>query len=121
MTGKKTSVEQTRDEEKLAQVGNMLDAAFGDVGGLQAPVDAETEEPTPGPEEEPPNDRKYPVPLAPDNPYAEENHDATADDEPADGPAKPSGPPSGPPSEPPSGPPSGPPGCLLYTSPSPRA
>ena len=50
MAGKKTSVEQTRDEEKLAQVGNMLDAAFGDVGGLQAPVDAETEEPTPGPE-----------------------------------------------------------------------
>ena len=47
MAGKKTSVEQTRDEEKLAQVGNMLDAAFGDVGGLQAPVEPETEEPTP--------------------------------------------------------------------------
>ena len=41
MAGKKTSVEQTRDEEKNAQVGNMLDAAFGDVGGLQvAPEEA---------------------------------------------------------------------------------
>ena len=31
MPGKKTSVEQTREEEKNAQVGNMLDAAFGGV------------------------------------------------------------------------------------------
>ena len=37
MPGKKTSVEQTREEEKQAQVGNMLDAAFGGVGGLQKP------------------------------------------------------------------------------------
>ena len=35
MAGKKTSVEQTREEEKNAHVGNMLDAAFGCLGGLQ--------------------------------------------------------------------------------------
>ena len=50
MAGKKTSVEQTREEEKQAQVGNMLDAAFGGVGGLQKP-----------PEET----QTHPVPLAP--------------------------------------------------------
>ncbi|MDA7845951.1 hypothetical protein N9A87_02760, partial [Euryarchaeota archaeon] len=41
MPGKKTSVEQTRDDEKLAKVGNMLDAAFGDVSGLQVAPEEE--------------------------------------------------------------------------------
>ena len=35
MAGKKTSAEQTKEEQKDAQVGNLLDAAFGDLGGLQ--------------------------------------------------------------------------------------
>ena len=35
MAGKKTSAEQTKEEQKDNQVGNMLDAAFGDLGGLQ--------------------------------------------------------------------------------------
>ncbi|DAC23739.1 MAG TPA: hypothetical protein D7H89_00165, partial [Candidatus Poseidoniales archaeon] len=89
MAGKKTSVEQTRDEEKNAQVGNMLDAAFGDVGGLQVapeevhePAEEEVEEPAEQSVDEPVEDE-----IESDDPVVD---DAT------------------PPSEPPSGPPSKP-------------
>jgi ribulose-5-phosphate 4-epimerase/fuculose-1-phosphate aldolase len=110
MAGKKTSVEQTRDEEKNAQVGNMLDAAFGDVGGLQVapeevhePAEEEVEEPAEQSVEEPVEDE-----IESDDPVVD---DATPPSEPPSGPPSkpPTGPPSGPPSKPPTGPPSGPP------------
>lgn len=110
MAGKKTSVEQTRDEEKNAQVGNMLDAAFGDVGGLQVapeevhePAEEEVEEQAEQSVEEPVEDE-----IESDDPVVD---DTTPSSEPPSGPppTPPTGPPSGPPSKPPTGPPSGPP------------
>ncbi|MDB0004383.1 class II aldolase/adducin family protein [Candidatus Poseidoniaceae archaeon] len=94
MAGKKTSVEQTREEEKNAQVGNMLDAAFGGLGGLQVtPENNETDVQQEILSEEPPEEAST----------SEETSEST---NPSPGPT---GPPSGPPSKPPSGPPSGPP------------
>ena len=44
MAGKKTSAEQSKEEQKDAQVGNLLDAAFGDLGGLQKPPEEDVVE-----------------------------------------------------------------------------
>ncbi len=46
MVGKKTSAEQTKEEQKDTQVGNLLDAAFGDLGGLQKADEEEVIETT---------------------------------------------------------------------------
>ena len=80
MAGKKTSAEQSKEEQKDAHVGNLLNAAFGDLGGLQKNEEELT--PTPG--------------------NVAEETQATPQ------PSKPSGPPPGPSAKPPSGPPSGP-------------
>ncbi|MEJ6563269.1 MAG: class II aldolase/adducin family protein [Euryarchaeota archaeon] len=111
MARKKTSVEQTREQEKLAQVGNMLDAAFGDVGGLQvAPEEEELvvesaaePEPIEAPEADP-VEVPAPEPIEEDVSEAEPTEAPEVSKTPPPGP---SGPPSGPPSNPPSGPPSG--------------
>ena len=106
MAGKKTSVEQTRDEEKIAQVGNMLDAAFGDVGGLQVAPE-EVHEPV---EEEIKEQADQSAEESVEQ--GVESDDSALDDStpPSEPPSRPpSGPPSKPPTGPPSGPPSGPP------------
>ena len=106
MAGKKTSVEQTRDEEKIAQVGNMLDAAFGDVGGLQVAPE-EVHEPV---EEEIKEQADQTAEESVEQ--GVESDDSALDDStpPSEPPSRPpSGPPSKPPTGPPSGPPSGPP------------
>ena len=113
MAGKKTSVEQTREQEKLAQVGNMLDAAFGDVGGLQVAPEEKEIAPEPAAEPEPietPEADPIEIPesesVEEDGPEAEPAEEPEVSKTPPPGP---SGPPSGPPSNPPSGPPSSPP------------
>ena len=100
MAGKKTSVEQTRDEEKTAQVGNMLDAAFGDVGTLQV-----------APEEvhEPAEEVHDPAEEEAEEPVEQEVKELVEEAETDDSVVEDSGPPSVPPSKPPTGPPTGPP------------
>ena len=100
MAGKKTSVEQTRDEEKTAQVGNMLDAAFGDVGTLQV-----------APEEvhEPAEEVHDPAEEEAEEPVEQEVKELVEEAETDDSIVEDSGPPTGPPSKPPTGPPSKPP------------
>ena len=120
MAGKKTSAEQTKEEQKDTQVGNLLDAAFGDLGGLQkaaeedivettevveetiveeAPVEEVTEDTQEMPETEAPLEEE--VQASPSGPPS---------GPPAGPPPKsPTGPPSGPPPKSPAGPPSGPP------------
>ena len=120
MAGKKTSAEQTKEEQKDTQVGNLLDAAFGDLGGLQkaaeedivettevveetiveeAPVEEVTEDTQEMPETEAPLEEE--VQASPSGPPS---------GPPAGPPSKsPTGPPSGPPPKSPAGPPSGPP------------
>ena len=100
MAGKKTSVEQTRDEEKTAQVGNMLDAAFGDVGTLQV-----------APEEvhEPAEEVHDPAEEEAEEPVEQEVKELVEEAETDDSIVEDSGPPSVPPSKPPTGPPTGPP------------
>ena len=120
MAGKKTSAEQTKEEQKDTQVGNLLDAAFGDLGGLQkaaeedivettevveetiveeAPVEEVTEDTQEMPETEAPLEEE--VQASPSGPPS---------GPPAGPPPKsPAGPPSGPPPKSPAGPPSGPP------------
>ena len=120
MAGKKTSAEQTQEEQKDTQVGNLLDAAFGDLGGLQkaaeedivettevveetiveeAPVEEVTEDTQEMPETEAPLEEE--VQASPSGPPS---------GPPAGPPPKsPTGPPSGPPQKSPAGPPSGPP------------
>ena len=108
MAGKKTSVEQTRDEEKTAQVGNMLDAAFGDVGSLQV-----APEEVPEPTEEVLDPAEEAVKELVEQEVKEPVEEAEADDSVVEdfGPPSvpPSKPPTGPPSKPPTGPPTGPP------------
>ena len=106
MAGKKTSVEQTRDEEKIAQVGNMLDAAFGDVGDLQVTPEEVQEH-----AEEEIEEQVEQLVESPAEDEAESNHSIIENPTPPSGPPSkpPTGPPSGPPSKPPTGPPSGPP------------
>ena len=120
MAGKKTSAEQTKEEQTDTQVGNLLDAAFGDLGGLQkaaeedivettevveetiveeAPVEEVTEDTQEMPETEAPLEEE--VQASPSGPPS---------GPPAGPPPKsPTGPPSGPPPKSPAGPPSGPP------------
>ena len=120
MAGKKTSAEQTKEEQKDTQVGNLLDAAFGDLGGLQkaaeedivettevveetiveeAPVEEVTEDTQEMPETEAPLEEE--VQASPSGPPS---------GPPAGPPSKsPTGPPAGPPPKSPAGPPSGPP------------
>ena len=112
MAGKKTSVEQTRDEEKTAQVGNMLDAAFGDVGSLQVTPE-EVHEPAEEVHDPAEEEAEEPVEQEVKEPVEEaETDDSVVEDSgpPSVPPSKPpTGPPTGPPSKPPTGPPTGPP------------
>ena len=102
MKANKTSAEQTREEQTEAQLGNMLDAAFGDVGGLQMPP-----EESPGEIQEPPMEDAHEA-LEEEEELA--NLDQNSDiQEGVDEPEQPSKPPTGPPSGPPSGPPTSPP------------
>ena len=110
MAGKKTSAEQTKEEQKDTRVGNMLDAAFGDLGGLQKPPEEEVVENTEA-NREPAIEEQY---MAEDVEEREEPHNIetplgevnVVEEEML---AHPTGPPSGPPSNAPTGPPPGPP------------
>ena len=122
MAGKKTSAEQTKEEQKDTHVGNMLDAAFGDLGGLQKPPEEEVIETTEVIEEPPVEQQavsevveEIEEPQKIEAPHEDEKE---VEDEvlevptgPPSGPPSnsPTGPPSGPPSKSPTGPPSGPP------------
>ncbi len=122
MAGKKTSAEQTKEEQKDTHVGNMLDAAFGDLGGLQKPPEEEVIETTEV-IEEPPVEQQAVAEVVeeieePQKIEAPHEDEKEVEDEvlevptgPPSGPPSnsPTGPPSGPPSKSPTGPPSGPP------------
>ena len=110
MVGKKTSAEQTKEEQKDTQVGNLLDAAFGDLGGLQKADEEEVIETTGIGEEiiaeETPEEEVAEETQELQSTEAPLEEDETIEEEISTSPA---GPPSGPPSGPPAGPPSGPP------------
>ena len=85
MARKKTSVEQSKEDQKDAQVGNLLDAAFGDLGGLQKPVEEQPEISTES-EDEVEKDAETPasVEASPEAPLSEPasiaNEDTVADE-----------------------------------------
>ena len=119
MAGKKTSAEQTKEEQKDTQVGNLLDAAFGDLGGLQKTAEEEVIEATEGveetskeeaPVEEIQETQSTETPLE-EKETIEEEIPASPSGPPSGPPpgGPPTGPPTGPPAGPPAGPPSGPP------------
>ncbi|MBT60190.1 MAG: hypothetical protein CMA63_01385 [Euryarchaeota archaeon] len=144
MEAKKTSAEQTREEQKEAQLGNMLDAAFGDVGGLQSPPEevADTlpeqdsevrvEEPVNvegihegTAEEGASNVEQEPTPASEGGPTSPPPSGPQTGPPPSSPPG-PSSPPSiapagPPPSSPPSGPPTGPPPSGPPTGPPPSS
>ena len=132
MAGKKTSAEQTKEEQKDTQVGNLLDAAFGDLGGLQkaaeedivettevveetiveeAPVEEVTEDTQEMPETEAPLEEEVQASPSgpPSGPPAGPPPKSPTGPPSGPPPKSPAGPPSGPPSKSPAGPPSGPP------------
>ena len=101
MAGKKTSAEQTKEEQKDTHVGNMLDAAFGDLGGLQKPPEEEVIETTEVIEEQAVVESVEEI-EEPQNIEAPLEDEKEVEDEVLE---SPTGPPSGPPSGPPPGPP----------------
>ena len=112
MAGKKTSAEQSKEEQKDAQVGNLLDAAFGDLGGLQKPPEEDVVE-MPETIEQVVEEEAPVVEIEEKSLPSEEEviHDA-----------KPSGPPGSPPTGPPSGPPCAAAGSAIHgPAPGPRA
>ena len=101
MAGKKTSAEQTKEEQKDTRVGNMLDAAFGDLGGLQKTPEEEVIETTEVIEEQAVVESVEEI-EEPQNIEAPLEDEKEVEDEVLE---SPTGPPSGPPSGPPPGPP----------------